>query len=128
MPEDCNGLGYQNLISMIFRLMSFRDAWMRVGKAGKGTLLDAPIQPLHLVLVEEPEAHLHAQVQQVFIKKAYTILRAHKDLGENPSLHTQLIVSTHSNHVAHETDFSCLRYFRRLPAGLQGDRSGIDGG
>ena len=119
LPEDCNGLGYQNLISMIFRLMSFRDAWMRVGKAGKGTLLDAPIQPLHLVLVEEPEAHLHAQVQQVFIKKAYTILRAHKDLGENPSLHTQLIVSTHSNHVAHETDFSCLRYFRRLPAGLK---------
>ena len=119
LPEDCNGLGYQNLISMIFRLMSFRDAWMRVGKAGKGIHLDAPIQPLHLVLVEEPEAHLHAQVQQVFIKKAYTILRAHKDLGENPSLHTQLIVSTHSNHVAHETDFSCLRYFRRLPAGLK---------
>lgn len=29
--------GYQNLISMIFRLMSFRDAWMRVGKASKTT-------------------------------------------------------------------------------------------
>ena len=26
LPEDSNGLGYQNLISMIFRLMSFRDA------------------------------------------------------------------------------------------------------
>lgn len=119
LPEDRNGLGYQNLISMIFRLMSFRDAWMRVGKAGKGTLLDNAIQPLHIVLVEEPEAHLHAQVQQVFIKKAYSILRAHKDLGESETLHTQLIVSTHSNHVAHETDFSCLRYFRRLPAGLK---------
>jgi predicted ATP-dependent endonuclease of OLD family len=119
LPEDCNGLGYQNLISMIFRLMSFRDAWMRVGKAGKGNLLDSAIQPLHIVLVEEPEAHLHAQVQQVFIKKAYSILRSHQDLGENTTLHTQLIVSTHSNHVAHETDFSCLRYFRRLPAGLK---------
>lgn len=119
LPENCNGLGYQNLISMIFRLMSFRDAWMRVGKAGKGTLLDASIQPLHIVLVEEPEAHLHAQVQQVFIKKAYGILRSHKDLGSSTKLHTQLIVSTHSNHVAHETDFSCLRYFRRLSAGLK---------
>lgn len=119
LPEDCNGLGYQNLISMIFRLMSFRDAWMRVGKAGKGTLLDNAIQPLHIVLVEEPEAHLHAQVQQVFIKKAYSILRSHQDLGDKKTLHTQLIVSTHSNHVAHETDFSCLRYFRRLPAGLK---------
>jgi predicted ATP-dependent endonuclease of OLD family len=117
LPEDNNGLGYQNLISMIFRLMSFRDAWMRVGKASKPTE-DTEFEPLHLVLVEEPEAHLHAQVQQVFIKKAYEVLRAHPDLGEKVGLRTQLIVSTHSSHVAHETPYSCLRYFRRLPAGM----------
>lgn len=117
LPEANNGLGYQNLISMIFRLMSFRDAWMRVGKASKGTTITST-EPLHLVLVEEPEAHLHAQVQQVFIKKAYAVLRAHDDLGESKKLRTQLVVSTHSSHVAHETSFSCLRYFRRLPAGM----------
>jgi predicted ATP-dependent endonuclease of OLD family len=117
LPEANNGLGYQNLISMIFRLMSFRDAWMRVGKASKGAAITST-EPLHLVLVEEPEAHLHAQVQQVFIKKAYAVLRAHEDLGESKKLRTQLVVSTHSSHVAHETSFSCLRYFRRLPAGL----------
>jgi len=117
LPEGHNGLGYQNLISMIFRLMAFRDAWMRIGKAGKTS--DAILtEPLHLVLVEEPEAHLHAQVQQVFIKKAYNVLRAHKDLQDGKKLRTQLIVSTHSSHVAHETSFSCLRYFRRLPAGM----------
>ncbi|SCX31845.1 AAA family ATPase [Agrobacterium rosae] len=116
LPEANNGLGYQNLISMIFRLMSFRDAWMRVGKASTGAVTTT--EPLHLVLVEEPEAHLHAQVQQVFIKKAYAVLRAHEDLGENKKLRTQLVVSTHSSHVAHETSFSCLRYFRRLPAGM----------
>lgn len=117
LPEDNNGLGYQNLISMIFRLMSFRDAWMRVGKAAKSSG-SAHIEPLHLVLVEEPEAHLHPQVQQVFINKAYNILRAHNDLGESEKLQTQLVVSTHSSHVAHEIPFSCLRYFRRLPAGM----------
>lgn len=117
LPEANNGLGYQNLISMIFRLMSFRDAWMRVGKASKGAMVTST-EPLHLVLVEEPEAHLHAQVQQVFIKKAYAVLRAHEDLGESKKLRTQLVVSTHSSHVAHETSFSCLRYFRRLPAGM----------
>lgn len=117
LPEDNNGLGYQNLISMIFRLMSFRDAWMRVGKASKEETNTA-WEPLHLVLVEEPEAHLHAQVQQVFIKKAYAVLRAHEDLGDKPALRTQLIVSTHSSHVAHETSFASLRYFRRLPAGM----------
>ena len=117
LPEANNGLGYQNLISMIFRLMSFRDAWMRVGKASKGSVV-ASTEPLHLVLVEEPEAHLHAQVQQVFIKKAYAVLRAHADLIGNDKLRTQLVVSTHSSHVAHETSFACLRYFRRLPAGM----------
>jgi predicted ATP-dependent endonuclease of OLD family len=118
LPEHFNGLGYQNLVSMIFRLISFRDAWMRVGKAGTGPL-ETEVPPLHLVLVEEPEAHLHAQVQQVFINKAYRVLRAHPDLGKCQQLHTQLVVSTHSSHVAHEIDFSCLRYFRRLPAGLK---------
>lgn len=117
LPEGNNGLGYQNLISMIFRLMSFRDAWMRIGKASKGTEATS-IEPLHLVLVEEPEAHLHAQVQQVFIKKAYEVLRKHADLGDKETLRTQLIVSTHSSHVAHETSFANLRYFRRLPAGM----------
>lgn len=117
LPEANNGLGYQNLISMIFRLMSFRDAWMRVGKASKGGVITST-EPLHLVLVEEPEAHLHAQVQQVFIKKAYAVLRAHDDLIGNDKLRTQLVVSTHSSHVAHETSFACLRYFRRLPAGM----------
>ncbi|MCU7827647.1 MAG: AAA family ATPase [Candidatus Thiodiazotropha sp. (ex Myrtea sp. 'scaly one' KF741663)] len=117
LPEASNGLGYQNLISMIFRLMSFRDAWMRVGKASKGVTITST-EPLHLVLVEEPEAHLHAQVQQVFIKKAYDVLRDHEDLGDSKILSTQLVVSTHSSHVAHETSFSCLRYFRRLPAGM----------
>ena len=117
LPENNNGLGYQNLISMIFRLMSFRDAWMRVGKASKTTQA-IEIEPLHLVLIEEPEAHLHAQVQQVFVKKAYAVLRQHDELKGSQTFRTQLIVSTHSSHVAHEIPFANLRYFRRLPAGM----------
>ncbi len=118
LPEDYNGLGFQNLISMVFKLMSFRDSWLKVGKAGK-RLAAAPTSrvthpPLHLVLVEEPEAHLHVQVQQVFVRKAYEVLRNHPDLKSAKSLHTQLVVSTHSSHVAHECDFECLRYFRRV--------------
>jgi predicted ATP-dependent endonuclease of OLD family len=123
LPEDYNGLGYQNLISMVFRLMSFRAAWMRVGKLSRAagpSAREKAIPPLHLVLIEEPEAHLHAQVQQVFIRKAYKILRNHELLGDATTLRTQLIVSTHSNHVAHEATFSCLRYFRRLPASKPG--------
>jgi predicted ATP-dependent endonuclease of OLD family len=120
LPERYNGLGYQNLISMVFSLIRFRDEWMRVGKAAKKQNGDDTIiEPLHIVLIEEPEAHLHAQVQQVFIKKAYQVLRGHENLKDS-RLNTQMVVSTHSSHIAHELDFTCLRYFRREPATQRG--------
>nr|WP_315225718.1 AAA family ATPase [uncultured Albidiferax sp.] len=116
LPEDSNGLGYQNLVSIVFALMSFRDKWMKVGKASKSADPEEALRPpLHLVLIEEPEAHLHAQVQQVFIKQAYDVLRKHDKLKDAKDLRTQLVVSTHSSHLAHEADFASLRYFRRLP-------------
>jgi len=121
LPEKYNGLGYQNLISMIFNLIRYRDEWMRVGKAGN-TDNENPIEPLHIVMVEEPEAHLHAQVQQVFIRKAYEVLRNHPDLKKEDShLSTQLLISTHSSHIAHEIDFRSLRYFKRLAAQTKED-------
>lgn len=123
LPEESIGLGYQNLISMVFRLMRFRDAWMRVGKAATRREVQRSMDeyfppPIHLVIVEEPEAHLHAQVQQVFIRHAYDVLRNHPDLKASSLLTTQLVVSTHSSHIAHESRFSSLRYFRRVPAGV----------
>lgn len=111
LPEKYNGLGYQNLISMIFQLIRFRNEWMKAGKQGKNNT--DHIEPLHLILIEEPEAHLHAQVQQVFINKAYDILRKHDNLREKKQFSTQLVVSTHSSHIAHEVDFIKLRYFQR---------------
>lgn len=117
LPEKYNGLGYQNLISMIFSLIRFRDEWMKVGKASKRTESSNDfIEPLHLVMIEEPEAHLHAQVQQVFIKKAYEVLRNNSNLGDKTQFSTQLVISTHSSHIAHEVDFVSLRYFKRNPA------------
>lgn len=115
LPEKYNGLGYQNLISIVFDLISFRDSWMRVGKAKLEQDITDIIEPLHLVLVEEPEAHLHMQVQQVFIRKAYSVLIRHEFLKENPDFATQLVISTHSSHIAREANFADLRYFKRLP-------------
>lgn len=110
LPEKYNGLGYQNLISIVFKLIGYRDEWMMKGKS---TLeKDNIIEPIHLVLIEEPEAHLHAQVQQVFIKKAYDILRAHENLGIKTEFTTQLVISTHSSYIAHQK-FESLRYFKR---------------
>lgn len=110
LPEKYNGLGYQNLISIVFKLIRYRDEWMMKGKSTLEN--DNVIEPIHLVLIEEPEAHLHAQVQQVFIKKAYDILRAHENLGSKVDFTTQLVISTHSSYIAHQK-FESLRYFKR---------------
>lgn len=66
------------------------------------------------MFVEEPEAHLHAQAQQVFVKKAFEALCNNKLIEENPWLSTQLVLSTHSNHVVNELDLNCMRYFKRV--------------
>ncbi|MBW3245643.1 AAA family ATPase [Epibacterium sp. DP7N7-1] len=116
LPEGYNGLGFQNLISMVFQLMRFRDDWMQVGKfkSQVATPEDRGIEPLQLVLIEEPEAHLHVQVQQVFMARAHKVLRNHKDLEkEDSAFTTQLVVSTHSGHIAHAAAFEELRYFKR---------------
>lgn len=115
LPEFANGLGYQNLISMTFAMMSFRDSWMRVGKRSlSASLKDTPLPRLHLVLIEEPEAHLHAQVQRIFVERAYATLRNHARLGENTAFTTQLAISTHSSNIVMGADFCDLRYFQRV--------------
>ncbi len=120
LPEKYNGLGYQNLISIVFNLMGFRDGWMRIGKYDPdGGQAESAIEPLHLVLIEEPEAHLHMQVQQVFIRQAYNVLTNRKEIQENIHYKTQLIISTHSSHIAREMNFANLRYFKRLPEGTE---------
>ena len=108
LPEKYNGLGYRNLISIYLKLMDFREKWLKALSEEKN------IEPIHLVFVEEPEAHLHAQAQQVFVKKAFKALCNNKLIRNNPWLSTQLVLSTHSNHVVNELDLNCMRYFRRV--------------
>ena len=107
LPEKYNGLGYRNLISIYLRLMDFREQWL------KPLSDDKVIPPIHLVFVEEPEAHLHAQAQQVFVKKAFESLCNNKLIATHKWLNTQLVLTTHSNHVVNELDLNCMRYFKR---------------
>lgn len=108
LPEKYNGLGYRNLISIYLKLIDFREKWLKELSEGKN------IEPIHIVFIEEPEAHLHAQAQQVFVKKAFEALCNNKLIKENPWLSTQLVLSTHSNHVVNELDLNCMRYFKRV--------------
>jgi predicted ATP-dependent endonuclease of OLD family len=119
LPEHAIGLGYQNLLALTFRMMELRDARMRNadpekdrGDAAPKARPPTPPPPAHLVLLEEPEAHLHVQVQRTFIERAHERIC----VDGRPELSSQLLVSTHSSHLAHAVDFAQLRYARRRSA------------
>ena len=105
LPEHSIGLGYQNLQSLSFQLVSFRAARLNPPKG--------PPAAVHLVMLEEPEAHLHVQVQRIFPSKAHGLICPKDDVYSN--LCSQLLISTHSSHLAHADSFAHLRYVRRVP-------------
>ncbi|KTT37801.1 AAA family ATPase [Pseudomonas rhizoryzae] len=103
LPDSYNGLGFKNLVYMVVELLDLHEQW----KAEEDKRA-----PLHLVFIEEPEAHLHAQIQQVFIRN---VLRLLEDANDHATFfHTQLVVTTHSPHILYERGFSPIRYFRRV--------------
>ncbi|MCK5498760.1 MAG: AAA family ATPase, partial [Gammaproteobacteria bacterium] len=101
LPEAYNGLGFKNLVLMAIQIRDFQLQWLQ-------TIENRPL--CHLIFVEEPEVHLHAQVQQTFIGNIWNILN---NLGEDGISSPQLVITTHSSHVLNSVDFEKVRYFRR---------------
>ena len=104
LPEDHNGLGYMNLISMIFQIEIIRQVFMK-GRNGK-------MADINLLIIEEPEAHTHPQMQYIFIKNIKKLLNAPLTTKDE-SRQIQSIISTHSSHIVSESEFSEIKYMRR---------------
>jgi predicted ATP-dependent endonuclease of OLD family len=104
LPEAYNGLGFKNLIFMAIQITHFQIRWFN-------TEVNRPL--CQVIFIEEPEAHLHAQIQQVFIHKIRDVIeKTTKDLGCFGHV-PQLVITSHSSHIIAESDFNCIRYFQR---------------
>ncbi len=102
LPEAHNGLGYSKLIFTILQFISFYEELKRM----------KPRPPIQAVFVEEPEAHLHPQMQYVFVKNIRGFVESKDDWG------VQTVITTHSSHIVAESGFRCIRYFDNSVAPL----------
>ena len=104
LPELYNGLGFKNLIYMAIQARHFHSQWLATSESRPLCLL---------VFIEEPEVHLHAQVQQTFITNIWGVIDECAKAADQPELVPQLVVTTHSSHILDAVDFEKVRYFRR---------------
>lgn len=102
LPELYNGLGFKNLIYMAIQAQHLYLQWL-------GTAKNRPI--CLLIFIEEPEVHLHAQVQQTFISNIWSVIKTSAPDDASPM--PQLVVTTHSSHILDAVDFDKVRYFQR---------------
>ena len=96
LPSTHNGLGYKNLIKISMELHSYaRD-------------LQDDLTKIPILFIEEPEAHMHPQLQTTFVKYLNDFL---KDISGTRNI--QSIITTHSAHIANTVPFQQVRYLRR---------------
>lgn len=96
LPSTHNGLGYKNLLKIAFDLASF---------ARKAKRLEPSCVPL--LLIEEPESHMHPQMQQRFSE----YIGEYVEKLSNRSI--QILITSHSSHIANSFEFSKIRYGRK---------------
>ncbi len=101
LPECYNGLGYKNLIKIEFLLATFVKDLKKYGSAC-----------IPLLFIEEPESHMHPQMQHSFAKYLETFLER---LSSN---HIQIFLTSHSAQIANTMDFSKIRYAQKKIGGV----------
>ena len=100
LPEDYHGLGYINLIYMILEIRNKFDVFKSGDNQKKADI--------NLLFLEEPEAHMHPQMQYVFIHHIKEML---SQKASELDINLQTIISSHSPHIASKSDFSDIKYF-----------------
>lgn len=101
LPSTYNGLGYKNLIKMEFLLAAFARDMENYSNAC-----------MPLLFIEEPESHMHPQMQHAFADYLEAFL------DKISSVHIQTFLTSHSAHIANTMEFSKIRYAQKATAGV----------
>lgn len=104
LPEAYNGLGFKNLVYIAIQVSHFYLQWITTENS----------RPLcQLIFIEEPEVHLHSQVQQTFIANVWAIISDVAKNQDEQRKEPQLCITTHSSHILDKIEFEKVRYFKR---------------
>lgn len=95
LPESYNGLGYRQLLFLHLKISNYLREFEE--KRNNGEV------HFHLLLIEEPEVNLHAPIKRILIED---ISRQFKND------YSQVILSTHSNHLIDQVNFEQLHYIK----------------
>ncbi|AOO73303.1 ATP-dependent endonuclease [Ligilactobacillus salivarius] len=96
LPENYNGLGYMNLLGIIFEVKACFQKFRQDSNRSK----------INILYIEEPEAHTHPQLQYIFIKNIGKLIENEKD-----NLNVQTIITTHSSHIVSQCKFEDTNFF-----------------
>ncbi len=88
IPQGQFGLGYSNLMTIIGEIIDYIEQYSDDNTNSK----------LNLICIEEPEAFMHPQMQELFIKNINDAI-SHLLNETTKNINSQLIVTTHSSHI-----------------------------
>ncbi|MDK8252927.1 MAG: ATP-dependent endonuclease [Dialister micraerophilus] len=102
LPETYNGLGYLNLIGILFEI-----------ETNIQELFEQPAD-INLLYIEEPEAHTHPQLQYIFIRNIKSHIKAHRNkLLKEKNKQLQILITSHSSHIVSECNFDDIIYLKK---------------
>lgn len=103
LPETYNGLGYLNLIGILFEI-----------ETKLQELYEQPAD-INILYIEEPEAHTHPQLQYIFVRNIKNHINSHRDkLNKEKNKYLQIIITSHSSHIVSECNFDDIIYLKRV--------------
>lgn len=90
LPENFNGLGYLNILYLLLKVEMTKQEF------------ETSNSDINLLLIEEPEAHTHPQMQTIFSRKIREVINDINGL--------QAVISTHSSYIVANSKFEDIRY------------------